>query len=97
MVRRFSTLLASVLLSGRLVDFLLHHFVAAHESRIAPEGALTFDADMTPGMEGELHSGKVKSEEFRQRVGASDFCRHAHARHLLLHWHVGAGLSGASP
>lgn len=57
MVRRFSTLL----LSGRLVDFLLHHFVAAHGSRIVPEGALTFDADMTPGMEGELHSGKVKS------------------------------------
>jgi len=96
MVRRFSTLLASGLRSGRLVDFLLHHFVDAHGSRIAPEGALTFDADMTPGMEGELHSGKVKSEELRQRAGASDFCRHAHARHLL-HRHVGTGLSGASP
>jgi len=68
MSRRFSPLL-----SGPAAAFPGQHFAGAlrpvapvagvitHGPRVAPEVALTFDADMTPGMEGELRSGKAAS------------------------------------
>lgn len=72
MSRRSPALLALLLLSSSVCALPRHLTVArppvapvpgvvTHGSRLAPEVALTFDADMTPGMEGELRGGKVKS------------------------------------